>query len=108
MMGKIMAKMNLIRMCLLLVVAMLILEALAQGNWAPSGIITESEQDGVASGMNVNQYMRLSRNSGYRFAAVPVFKETSSEKQFTLLAWFKLDKYPWDSSVGRDMDIIHI
>jgi len=39
---------------------------------------------------------------------VPVFEAHSSENQFALLAWFKLEKYPWDSSVQQDMNIFQI
>ena len=64
--------------------------------------------DGIYTGQGINQYLSLSQNSGYLFNRIPEWIKKDSSEDFTFLAWFKLDKFPWDPDVVQNMPIVYL
>ena len=66
-----------------------------------------TKADGVFAGGDINRYLSLSQTSGFRLENIPAWQAKDSVQEYTFLAWFKLDKYPWDPAVNSNMNIVH-
>ena len=67
-----------------------------------------TKADGVFAGGDVNRYLSLNQTSGFRLENIPAWQAKDSSKEFTFLAWFKLDRYPWDPAVSSNMNIVYL
>lgn len=86
----------------------LILKAVGVIHGVDARIGATTKADGIFGGGEINRYLSLNQTSGFRLEGIPAWQAKDSAEEFTLLAWFKLDKYPWDPAVSSNMNIVYL